>query len=175
MSEEDVRRELEELRKAVHGANKKWYERSPGKEILSHAVAVALASSIALTIHFTTGAPVTIEAKNADRVIALPAMTAPAVPAASALAATAVVADVDAAAAVAADTPPPPLQPTVPAAAPKAHKRVRAAPPPIEVAAAPAAATAAAPAAPAAAAGAPAMPVPVATPVLKEIEIRGRP
>jgi hypothetical protein len=178
MSEEDILRELQALRSAVHGAHKRWYERSPGKELISHAVAVSLASGIALTIHFTTGAPVTIEAKNGGegRGLALPTIVALPPPAASALAATAVATvEEDAATVVANDTPPPPDP--APKVAPKAvRKHVRPAVQPIEIAAAPAASQ---PATPAAAAGAnplSAVPAPATVqPVLQEIEIRGRP
>jgi hypothetical protein len=69
-----ILKHVEELRKPKKTP---WYERSPFKEMLTHAVTVLVALSLGWTIHELTGAPMpAIEAKNEKHeVVPTPAAT----------------------------------------------------------------------------------------------------
>lgn len=154
----DTIRKLDETVQRLHGAGKPWYARSPFKEAIAHAFAVAMAVSIGVVIHRKTGEPIVIEAKNAPPAEPLPVQAAVQAASVAAIVAYDVVPD---------------AAPTVAAAAPVVSKRVKAKPVP-NLQDLLAAAPAAAPAAPAAAAGAPAGPAPPPKKVIMEIPVGGR-
>ena len=70
---DELHQQIQSLRRELHGVGKPWYERSPGKEIVAHAVAVVTAVGLGLLVHKWTGAPVVIEAKNAPSPTEAPA------------------------------------------------------------------------------------------------------
>ena len=85
----EIRDELREARRMRESSGKqhrRWYEREPFKNMLSHGVVVAVAVGLGWFVHECTGAPVTIEAKASAVAAPTAESTTAASPSASAVA-----------------------------------------------------------------------------------------